>query len=137
MKWTKTEESYLKKYYPERTTSELAYLLGRTEFSIQAKAVRMKLHKSNKFKASKLSGRFLRRKSFAERIKGMFFTRKMKNVQLNRWRVTVQPGSQVRVDDGIMNFIGILMSKNQDGSVQILGDKLTKSGHSITNIYPI
>lgn len=67
--WSAKEIDILRTLYPDRPTSEACYALNRSYHSVSHKAKRLGIEKSERFRTSDLSGRFLKKKpSFFKRL---------------------------------------------------------------------
>ncbi len=63
-KWTEYEINYIIKFYPDKLASDIAKDLNRSLKQIYYKVKLLKIHKSEEFKASELSGRLNKNNNF-------------------------------------------------------------------------
>lgn len=56
-RWTQSDDDYLRENYPDSVTGDVAKALGRTPASVITRTNKLKIYKSEKFRASELSGR--------------------------------------------------------------------------------
>lgn len=66
--WTPKEIEDLRNLYPSTNTDDIALVIRRSPSAIAHKASKLRLQKSEEFMNSKLSGRFVRKESFYNKL---------------------------------------------------------------------